>query len=272
MSIITVSRGSYSKGKEVAEKVAEKLGYQCISREVLLEASREFNIPEIKLIRAVHDAPSIFKGLQQSKEQYIAYIRAAVLKHLCEDNIVYHGLAGHFFLTGIPHVLKARILADLEDRVQLEMQREKITRSEALAIIKKEDEERRRWSRELYGIDTWDPSLYDLVIHIRQLTTDDAAEVICRTVAFKQFETTPASRKAIHNLALAAEIKAALMDIQYDIEVQVDDGHVFVQTHASPAIQQELREQIQAIVGRIAGVKETTIKLSRITPYGPYGD
>ena len=39
MSVITVSRGSYSRGKEVAEKVAQELGYACISREVLLEAS-----------------------------------------------------------------------------------------------------------------------------------------------------------------------------------------------------------------------------------------
>jgi cytidylate kinase len=268
MAIVTISRGSYSKGKEVAEKVAGKLEYQCISRDILLEASREFNIPEIKLVRAIHDAPSIFKGLQQSKEQYIAYIRAAVLKHLCADNIVYHGLAGHFFVSGISHVLKVRILADLEDRVQLEMERENISRSDALALIKKNDEERRRWSRELYGIDTWDPALYDLVIHIRELTTDDAAELICRTVGFKQFATTPESRKTIHDLALAAEVKAALMDIQYDIEVQADDGHVFVQTHASPAIKQQLSEQIHAIVGEIGGVKETTIKLIRITPYG----
>jgi hypothetical protein len=39
MAIITISRGSYSKGKEVAEKVAEHLGYECLSREVILDAS-----------------------------------------------------------------------------------------------------------------------------------------------------------------------------------------------------------------------------------------
>ncbi|MBN2061657.1 MAG: cytidylate kinase-like family protein [Deltaproteobacteria bacterium] len=270
MAIITISRGSYSKGKEVAEKVAEKLGYQCISRDVLLEASKEFNISEIKLVRAIHDAPSILKGLKQSKEQYIAYIRAAVLKHLCDDNIVYHGLAGHFFVSGISHVLKVRILADLEDRVQLEMEREKITRGEALSLIRKDDEERRRWSKELYGIDTWDPALYDLVIHIRELSTDDAAELIGATAAFKQFATTPESRKAIHDLALAAEVKAALMDVQYDVDVQADGGRVFVQTHASPAIQQQLREQINAVVKRMTGVKDVTIKLTRITPYEEY--
>ena len=55
MSIITISRGSYSRGKEVAEKLARTLGYECLSRDILLEASERYNIPEIKLIRAIHD-------------------------------------------------------------------------------------------------------------------------------------------------------------------------------------------------------------------------
>jgi hypothetical protein len=40
MAIITISRGSYYRGREVAEKLAAKLGYECISREILLEASQ----------------------------------------------------------------------------------------------------------------------------------------------------------------------------------------------------------------------------------------
>ena len=61
MSIITISRGSYNRGKEVAEKVAERLGYDCIAREVLVEASEQFNIPEIKLLITIQDAPSILE-------------------------------------------------------------------------------------------------------------------------------------------------------------------------------------------------------------------
>ena len=96
MPIITISRGSYSKGKEVAEKVSQKLGYECISRDVLLEASEEFNVPEIKLIRAIHNSPSILNSFTHGREKYIVYIQAALLRHLSKDNIVYHGLAGHF--------------------------------------------------------------------------------------------------------------------------------------------------------------------------------
>ena len=128
MSIITISRGSYSRGKEVAEKLAQALGYECISREILLEASEKFNIPEIKLVRAIHDAPSILERITYGKERYVAYLRAALLKHVQKDHVVYHGLAGHFFLQGIPHVLKVRIIADLEDRVQEEAARKHLGR------------------------------------------------------------------------------------------------------------------------------------------------
>ncbi len=38
MSIIIISRGSYTHGIEVAEKVAQKLGYECFSRENLRKA------------------------------------------------------------------------------------------------------------------------------------------------------------------------------------------------------------------------------------------
>ena len=87
MAVIAMSRGSYSYGKEIAEKVAQRLGYACIAREVLIEASKEFNISEIKLFSAVHDAPSILDRFTYGKEKYIAYIQAALLKYLKKDKM-----------------------------------------------------------------------------------------------------------------------------------------------------------------------------------------
>ena len=145
MAIITISRGSYSKGKEVAERAAELLGYSCISRDLLVEASEQFNIPEIKLVRALHDAPSILERFTYGKEKYLAYVESAFLKHAQKDNMIYHGLAGHFFLTGVQHVLKVRVLADIEDRVRLETEREKIQPEEARHVLVKDDQERRQW-------------------------------------------------------------------------------------------------------------------------------
>ena len=209
MSIITISRGSYSRGKEVAEKLAQDLGYQCLSRDILLEASERYNIPEIKLIRAIHDAPSILERFTYSKEAYVAYIRAALLRQVQKDNLVYHGLAGHFLLQALPHVLKVRIIADLQNRVQEEMKRENISAEEARRILLKDDEERRKWSKNLYGIDTWDPSLYDLVIDVKCIPVNAAVDLIKCTLQGPCFQSTPETQKLVDEMSLAAQEEAA---------------------------------------------------------------
>ena len=261
MAIITISRGSYSKGKEIAEKVAERLGYECIARRILLEASDDYNIPEVKLARAIHDAPSFFGNLTHKKEKYISFIQAEILEHFRKDNVVYHGLAGHFFVKGISHVLKVRIIADLEDRVKLEIEREGISIKEALDILRKDDEERVKWSKTLYGIDTRKASLYDLVIHIHKLTVNDAADMICHAAGLAQFQATPESQRAIDGLALAARVKASLVDVRPDMEVTAEDGIVFVKTEAPIIHETSLVQEIQEISKTISGVKEIKINI-----------
>jgi cytidylate kinase len=268
MSIVTISRGSYSRGKEVAEKVAEELGYECIARDVIIEASKEFNVPEVKLVRAIHDAPSIFDRIVYGKEKYVAYFKAALLKRLQKGNVVYHGLAGHFFLKGVSHVLKVRIIADIEDRVKLEMEREGISRKEALRILKSDDEERRKWSKHLYGIDTWDPNLYDLVIHIRKITADDAVDIICHAVGLKHFQVTPESQGAMDDLVAAAEVQAALIELRPDVQVSVHDGVVHVQTEGSGSQEEELLHKMEDIAKKVPGVKGFEVHVVPIPYYG----
>ncbi len=205
MSVVTISRGSYSRGKEVAEKLALALGYECISREVILEASEYSGIPEAKLVRAIHDAPSFLERFSYGKEKYVAHIRAAIMRHVQKDNVVYHGLAGHFFLQEVPHVLKVRITASLEDRIKEEVKRENISSEEARRILRKDDEERRKWSLSLYGIDTWDSALYDMVLHIKMMTVEDAVSTIRRALEIPRFQTTPESQAILDKLVLRAQ-------------------------------------------------------------------
>jgi cytidylate kinase len=207
MSVIIISKGSYSHGGKVAEKVAQRLGFKCISREILLKISKEFNIPELKLIRAYNDAPSLLERFTYGREKYIAYIKAAILDNLSKDDVLYHGFAGHFFTKDISHVLKVKIIADMEERLQAMMKRENVSREDAYGIIEKVDEERQMWGLKLYGIDTWDCRLYDLVISISKITIDDAVDTICQTVKLKPFQTTPESQGKIEKLARQARLE-----------------------------------------------------------------
>ena len=42
MAIITISRGTMSGGKKLAELLCQRLGYQCISREIIVEAAEKY--------------------------------------------------------------------------------------------------------------------------------------------------------------------------------------------------------------------------------------
>ena len=264
MSIITISRGSYSRGKEVAEELARRLGYGCISREILLEVSDRFHIPEIKLVRAIHDAPSILDRFTHGKEMYVAFIREILLQHVKDDNVVYHGLAGHFFLQQVPHVLKVRIISDLEDRVKEEMKRENLNEDEARYILKKDDDERRRWGLSLYGADTWESSLYDLVLHVRTMKVEDVVDILVNAARLPCFQTTSESQRILDNLVLTSQVHSVLVHQFAGVNVAVKDGLAFVNIKADPGQEQELTERIRNIIEKIPGVRDLKVHIDPV--------
>lgn len=268
MPIITISRGSYSRGKEVAEKLAQKLQYECVSREILLEASEEFNIPEISLIRAIHDSPSVLERFQHGKERYINYYQYALLKRLQKDNVVYHGLAGQYFLQSIPHVFKVRILASMEERVREVMRRDHVSEREAENILRKDDDERRRWGLKLYGIDAWDSRLYDMVLLIDKLSVDDAVGLIAEIVEKPVFQATAESQKRLNDQLMAAKIHALLLGYSLRLEVQVKDGVVTL-GNAGDALRADFNLQaiIEGLVREVEGVEKIRFSGKTLVKY-----
>lgn len=261
MTIITISRGSYSRGKEIAERVAERLGYKCLAREVILEACVRYDVAEMKLIRAIHDAPTILERFGMSKERYVAKFNAEFLEQMKQDNVVYHGLAGHFFLRGVSHVLKVRIIADMEYRTKLETKRESISSEAALAILEHDDRERRRWSKMLFGIDPSDPSLYHLVLHVGALAPEIATDIICSTAQGEEFQTTTTSKQALEDLLLATKIKALLVGSDPHAEVSARDGVVNVRVRGSTLHEANYKQDIDRMARSVAGVREVNVEL-----------
>lgn len=226
MAIISISRGSYSRGKEVAEALAERLGYECVSRDILLETCEEFAIPEIRLIKALHDAPSVLDRFSHGRERYMSYFHAAFLSHMVKDNIVYHGLSGHFFLQGIAHAAKVRIIGKMGDRIKEEMKRENSSAEEARYLLKKDDDERRKWGMSLYGMDTSNSNLYDLVLRIDIMTIDDVVGILERITKEGRFDATPESTATIKREALIANIHAKIVSSAPRARVSIKEGIV----------------------------------------------
>jgi hypothetical protein len=73
----------------------------------------------------------------------------------------------------------------------------------------RDDEERRKWALHLYGADTWDATFYDMVIHLKSVTVDDAVSLIMHALQFPGFQTTPESQQAVDNLVEATRLEVS---------------------------------------------------------------
>ena len=253
--IITVSRGSFSGGKMLAEAVAQKLGYRCIDRDQIIQKAEAWGVSQEDLRKAIEKPPTFFGQSVQTKYVYLAFIQAALTEEVRSGKGVYHGLGAHLLLGKVPHVLRTRIIAPMEFRIAQVQERFKCIRKEAMDYIEKVDRDRRQWTKFLYDVDWADASLYDLVLNLEQMSVPEACDVVCAASQLKCFEFTPACQKAIDDLALASQVKAhlamhpATANLQFEIEA--DGGSV---TLKGDVISPDQARQIRQIVRDVPGV------------------
>jgi len=272
MPIVSISRGTFSGGEGLARRVAEQLGYQCLSREANLEAAaKRYGVPTEKLTETMEKRPSFWDRVIGERAAYLTFVRAALCGQACEGELVYHGYLGHLLLPGISHVIGVRVIADLDFRIQAAMRQQGLARKDALAYVERVDRERREWTRFLFGVDWDDPQLYALVLNLSRVSLDTACETVARLTERAEFQPTAASVKAMQDLTLHSRVSAALaMDFRTrgaDLQVTADDGIVTITgtTHWS-----EVAEAVPAVVQQIEGVKEVRSEIVGGTPPPPF--
>jgi cytidylate kinase len=260
MSIITVSRPLFSRGREVAELVAKRLHYGCVAREVLHQAAQEFHVSEDGLAHAMYDSPRFLDRFTHAKERYVSFVKTAFLEEMLRDNVVYYGHAGHFFLEGISHAMRVCVLTSIEERTQIAMERLGVSEEKAEQIIRERDGEMDKLSQFLYHQDTWDPYHFDVVVHLAKLGLEDSVNLICRAVDTDRFATTPESQKELADQMLASKVKAHLIDARPDAQVRASSGHVYIHIHVHELQMGSVEEAIRKRVRKIPGVRTVTVE------------
>jgi len=221
--IITISRGSFSGGKMLAEAVAKRLGYRSIDRDQVIQKAAAWGVSQEDLRTAIEKPPTFLGQSQHTKYIYLAFIQAALTEEVRKGNAIYHGLAGHLLLGKGPHVLRTRIIAPMEFRIAKVQERLQYSRKDAIAYIEKMDEDRRKWTQFLYSVDWRDASLYDLVLNLEQMSLEEACEVVCTVSRLNCFASTPETQRALDDLAKASRVKASLAmnpattDLQFNV-------------------------------------------------------
>jgi hypothetical protein len=86
-------------------------------------------------------------------------------------------------------------------------------------------------------------------------------DIICHTAGLKNFQTTPESQKKMDDMVLAADVKFALFNARPDVEVLAKDGSVLVKASENGSADEEIIDDINEIVLKIPGVKETNVQI-----------
>lgn len=210
MAIITISRGVQSGGRKLAHLLADKLGYQCLAREVVAMCAKRYNIPEEDLYERLIEAPSRWLGPSKEHFRYPLYIQCTLINVARQDNVIYHGYAGQLFLRGVTHAMRVRLEAPFRDRVEAEMSEHNKNRDDAEKYLEKADALRHRWIKLLYDEDWHDPALYDLSINLKTMSIESACDMMALLAGRPEFQKTDDSMRRLDELSLACEVKAAI--------------------------------------------------------------
>jgi hypothetical protein len=238
------------------------LGYRCVGRTELVEATRRYGIPEAMLSEIMEKGPHWWERLLQNMRPYRIALQAAFCEIASDGKVVYHGHLGHELLPGIRHVLKVLLTAPIEVRIKQVASREGFSEEQARRYIEEIDRARSRRLMSMFGTDWRDPNRYDVVLNLGGMSLESAKRLILEAAKLKEYQITASSEQHFRDLSLGFRVQAELIaapDLRVSgFEVRARSGHV----HISGVLQFWISEaEIVRVVEKVPGVTEVTTDL-----------
>jgi cytidylate kinase len=258
MAIVIISSADEPTRRELAESLARKLDCPVMSREQVVERATEYGVPVGRLEVAVlkHSVPK--ERLARHKAQYLSVVTTSICDGAeAATNLVYHGRAGNLLLDGVSHVLRVRVVANEERRLTALENRLKLSREKALAYMTELDQDIENWVRFAHGVDMNDPHQYDLMLNLDQISLQSASATACTMAQLPEFQPTPASRRIMEDLCLAARARLQLghdeRTARADLSVSVTAGRVTVTYMPAQA---RVAEAVPEVLSDLKGARE----------------
>jgi cytidylate kinase len=212
MAILTISRQFGSGGREIGQACAELMHYEYVDRKRILEdMSKEGKTWEEKAKHFDENYPDLWERNDWAYRGFVALNQSHFLQYAIEGNAVIMGRGGNFLLNKYPFVLKIRIKAPLEKRIERVMTREGINSENAQYLIEKADSEMAKAVYLIYGKDWDDSNEYDIVLDTSIQGQDEIVSILKKALLEKDKLNTAEARQALELRSLAEKIKATVL-------------------------------------------------------------
>lgn len=237
MGIVTISRQVGSYGDEIAALAAKKLGYEYIDREHVHKLAQDCDDQFRQACNAYETESKphgFFERLAFSNPSHAALFASLNYELAQKGDVVMVGRGAQVVLSHLPGVLKVRVVAPSEVRVERVARRMNLSLEDAQEFVRKFDHERRALLEAVFEYDLFDWKNFDLVINTAALETEDAADmIVLATKRLAPRYDQEKMRAVLSNLAFAKRVESAVkkqVETLYsqDIVVTADEEGVVV--------------------------------------------
>lgn len=227
MAIITISRELAALGDETAQELANLLGYRFINKSSLEERIKSYGIADHKFQRYDERKPSFLASLSQDRDDYLHYLKTAVLAEAGQGNTVIIGRGASVLFKNVPGVLSVFLGSPMPIRVERVKSYFHCDDKRAKQIIEQSDKDRKGFHHYFFDMEWRQPGNYHLALNTGHLRPSICAEIIRYLrdqLISPSVEALNAAR--LKELILAHEVKHHIL---YDKEVPIH----FLETEAA---------------------------------------
>ncbi|MDR1787086.1 MAG: cytidylate kinase family protein [Treponema sp.] len=231
MAIITLSRELAALGDETGREVANLFGYRFVDRYALEERIKAYGVPGAKLVKYDERKPSLWASLSQDRDDYLHYLKTALLDEAAAGNCLFIGRGAGLILKGIPAVVSLFLAAPLEIRVERVKSYFHCGDKRARQLIHQSDRDREGFHRYFFDARWKDPCNYHMVLNTGHIAPTRCAELVrAMLVTLVGADAEAAQKRRIGELTLAQDLKRLILYEKgipvHFLEVTVTDGNI----------------------------------------------
>jgi cytidylate kinase len=200
IQLITISREYGAGGSELGVLLGQMLGWPVLDHELVQRLAARLKCEDGEVKAMDEHAPSFFErlasvGVVTAPESRVhstpwatdpdcvaAAAREVLLEAAQRPPVIVVGHGGNCLFRDRPEVLRVRVTAPFEVRVQRVARRTAVTPSRAASEVKRRDADRQQYLQRYYRSDINDPCQYDLQINTGTVPLDAAARLVLSVV------------------------------------------------------------------------------------------
>ncbi len=266
MPVITIYNGVFCQAEKVVRHLAATSDFRLVTdQDVVSEAVALSGMAGEKLTRAFSAGTSIFNTFSHEKERAVAWLRLAMARKLAEEgNLLFCGFASQLPPQDIGHVLRVCLIASMKERLNVAKQEEGYAEKYAQKLIRSDDEDRADWIKLLKDTnDPWQESLYDMVVPVPALGVEKSVDMIQEQLKNVAVQTSDASRAAVQDFLLAANVETALVGEGHCVHVAAKDGTVTLTVNKHVLMLERLERELKGIASNVEGVREVVTQVGK---------